>query len=96
LGALASILPGTATAVIKTGPRGAILRTADGWMVVPARPIAVLDTIGAGDVFNAGYLSAVAQGAPLAKAVKRGIATAAIALSTQPRRYTEPQTEAAQ
>jgi sugar/nucleoside kinase (ribokinase family) len=96
LGALASILPGTATAAIKTGPRGAILRTAAGWMVVPPRPIAVLDTIGAGDVFNAGYLSAVAQGAPLAKAVERGIATAAIALSTQPRRYTEPQTEAAQ
>ncbi len=95
LRALSGLLPASARAVVKTGAKGATLLATEGWQTVPARPIAVVDTIGAGDVFNAGYLAAVAQGAPLAEAVARGIATASTALSTQPRRYAEPQTEPA-
>lgn len=96
LRALSQMLSATTTAVIKTGARGATLIVPDGSHSVLARPIAVRDTIGAGDVFNAGYLAAVAQRAPLAEAVEYGVETAAIALSTHPRRYTEPQTDAAQ
>ena len=95
LRALAGLLPATATAVIKTGPQGAILLTPGGPHHVPARPVAVKDTIGAGDVFNAGYLAALALGMSATEAVEQGIATAATALSTQPRRYTETRTEAA-
>ena len=74
--------------VTKLGPRGASARLADGSVVDCAAPrVAVVDTIGAGDVFNAGFLLALAQEKPLAEALAAGTTLASLAISTRPRRY---------
>jgi sugar/nucleoside kinase (ribokinase family) len=47
----------------------------------------VIDTIGAGDAFAAGYLAARFAGADLSSAAARGVAVASAAISTSPRAY---------
>jgi sugar/nucleoside kinase (ribokinase family) len=76
-----------ATAVVKCGPLGAT-----GWRNrqgahAAAPKVAVIDTIGAGDAFDAGYLTACLQGRDLAAALADGVAVASAAISTSPRRY---------
>ena len=58
-------------AVLKLGARGAAVRI--GGQVHRAQPLAVacVDTTGAGDAFDAGFLDAVLAGAPLAEAMQR-------------------------
>ena len=74
--------------VTKLGPRGASARLDDGTLLDCAAPrVAVVDTIGAGDVFNAGFLLALAQERPLAEALAAGTTLASLAISTRPRRY---------
>ena len=74
--------------VVKRGSQGAIGRSSSGEVAnIPAIQIELTDTIGAGDVFNAGYLMAVASGKGLAEAVRSGVETASAAISTVPRRY---------
>jgi sugar/nucleoside kinase (ribokinase family) len=90
-GRLAAAMPAGATVVVKCGAEGAFGRGPDGRAVhAPAPRVAVKDTIGAGDVFNAGYLLAIAEGRPLAEALARGVAVASAAVSTAPRRYDVP------
>jgi sugar/nucleoside kinase (ribokinase family) len=57
---------------------------------VPAPAVKAVDTIGAGDVFNAGYLAAIARGKDFDHAIATGVATASRAISTHPREYTAP------
>ena len=77
-----------AEAVVKRGPNGAIgAGRAAGLVRVPAEDVVVVDTIGAGDAFNAGFLFATARDRSLADAVRQGVATASAAISTVPRRY---------
>lgn len=56
--------------VIKLGANGALLP--DGSVVVPKRVLAPVDTSGAGDAFNAGYLDARLKGATIAEAARAG------------------------
>lgn len=81
-------LPQAATLVMKRGPGGASAWRGDRTVDVPAPKVAVIDTIGAGDVFDAGYLAATIAGADLEAALRAGIAAASTAISTAPRRYT--------
>jgi sugar/nucleoside kinase (ribokinase family) len=76
-----------ATIVIKRGAAGATASSAGWRFQAPAPPVKVIDTIGAGDAFDAGYLAARLAGRDLAAAVAEGIAVASAAISTSPRRY---------
>ena len=73
--------------VVKMGAAGAAAWTRDAVHSHPAPAVQVVDTIGAGDVFNAGYLAALLRGEPIAHAVRHGVETASLAVSTRPRRY---------
>lgn len=85
--ALADLLPSGATLVVKLGPAGAIAIRDGVRHAVPAPQVEVIDTVGAGDSFNAAYLAASVSGAPLAAALARGVEVASYAISTFPRRY---------
>ncbi len=72
--------------VVKQGPRGALACSSSCEIVrVPALDVAVIDTIGAGDAFNAGYLASVAAGQATEKALRCGVKTASAAISAAPR-----------
>lgn len=51
--------------VVKCGKNGALIRPGNQQWRVPAEPVTPLDTIGAGDSFNAGFLSAWLRGESL-------------------------------
>ena len=86
--ALAKLMPEGAIVVVKRGPDGATGIAADGTVHHAQAPhVTVVDTIGAGDVFNAGFLAALADGADLPEALAAGVATASTAISTHPRSY---------
>lgn len=88
---LASQMPEGAIVVVKRGPDGAIAIGRDGLLVSAAAPaVKVVDTIGAGDVFNAAFLAALAGGAPLGDCLAAGTTVASRAISTLPRSYGGP------
>jgi sugar/nucleoside kinase (ribokinase family) len=61
--------------VVKLGARGALAAIPDGPIVrLPAAPVRVVDTTGAGDAFNAGLMHALAGGAELDEAARFGVA----------------------
>lgn len=81
-------MPDGAIVVVKRGPEGALAINADGVLAsVRAPEVTVIDTIGAGDVFNAGFLAALAAGSTLEASLAAGVETASRAISTLPRRY---------
>jgi len=83
-----SHMPDGAIVVVKRGPEGALAIGADGQCIQAAAPsVKVVDTIGAGDVFNAGFLAALAKEEPLAACLKAGTKVASRAISTLPRSY---------
>ena len=76
-----------AIVVIKRGGEGAAAWR-DGIVTrVPAPAVQVIDTTGAGDTFNAGYLGALLDGASLEDALRAGVAVASAAIASSPRRY---------
>lgn len=59
--------------VIKLGEEGAYVRTAERECTIAAQPVAkVVDTVGAGDGFAVGVISALLEGRDIAFAVERG------------------------
>jgi len=73
--------------VAKCGPECARLWSAALTLHQHAEPVDVVDTIGAGDSFNAGFLSALIYGLPPATALQWGVRVAGCAISSSPRRY---------
>lgn len=70
---------GCSLAVATLGADGAAASTRDGErLVVPGYDVEVLDTVGAGDTFMAGFLSAYAAAGDLSDALRRGVAAAAL------------------
>jgi sugar/nucleoside kinase (ribokinase family) len=57
------------TVVMKDGARGARAWWPEGVCAAPGRAVDVVDTTGAGDSFNAGFLAARLSGRPMAEAV---------------------------
>lgn len=83
----AQAMPRGARVVAKRGPLGASGFKGGRHVHVPAPSVTVLDTAGAGDVFNAGYLAGWARGASFEEAIAAGVAIASRAISTSPRDY---------
>ncbi|MCS3742765.1 PfkB family carbohydrate kinase [Rhizobium sp. BK661] len=85
---LRSHMPDGAIVVVKRDADGALAIGADGQCISVVAPIVtVVDTIGAGDVFNAGFLAALTRGMPLAACLDMGTQVASRAISTLPRSY---------
>lgn len=79
--ALALQAQGARHVVIKRGRRGAVAATGEGLAVVSAIPVVAVDTVAAGDAFNGGLAAALAEGQPLAEALRWGIAAGACAVT---------------
>jgi ribokinase len=62
------------TVAVKLGAEGAAVVSEDGVVRVAARPVVPIDTTGAGDNFDAGFLSAHLSGASVGHALARGVA----------------------
>lgn len=73
--------------VVKRGCEGACALQDDRRFHAAAPKVRVVDTVGAGDTFNAGFLAALAEGAETAAALIRGVRVASHAISTAPRQY---------
>lgn len=92
--ALKAGMPPGAIVVVKRGPKGAIALDGEGRLVSAVAPrVDVIDTIGAGDVFNAGFLAALARDEPLQACLEEGVTIASRAISTFPRSYSLPNQE---
>ncbi|KUM33920.1 sugar kinase [Arthrobacter sp. EPSL27] len=73
---------GVRDVVVKRGAAGAGVYTAAGRWEAPAVPVTSIDTVGAGDAFTAGYLSALLDGEDAAGRLHRGALAGAFAVST--------------
>lgn len=72
---------GVEEVVVKRGGDGATVWSASGELSVPAVDVPVIDTVGAGDAFTAGYLSALLDGEPVAARLDRGTILGAFSVS---------------
>ncbi len=76
-----------ATLIIKRGPLGAVAWVGDQQVEVSAPSVQVVDTIGAGDTFNAAFLAAQYEGRSLRGSMTAAVTYASHSISTQPRSY---------
>lgn len=67
--------------VVKRGRKGALVWSKLGYAEVKARPVKAVDTTGAGDSFNAGFLEAYLRGEDLLACARRGVEAGARAVS---------------
>ncbi|MFB9378331.1 sugar kinase [Kineococcus gynurae] len=70
---------GARAAVVKCGERGAVACVDGRVTTAPAVPVPVLDTVGAGDAFVAGYLAEFVLGRPFAECLRTATTTGAFA-----------------
>lgn len=70
---------GPADAVIKLGADGCVARIGGETFEVPARRVTVIDTVGCGDAFVAGFLAELLAGAPPAERLATAVAAGAFA-----------------
>ncbi|GAA1391234.1 sugar kinase [Kitasatospora putterlickiae] len=81
--AVAALLArGRREVVITRGGDGATVTTAAGRVSVPARRVPVVDVVGAGDAFVAGYLSGRLDGLGVEARLDRAVTTGAFAVAT--------------
>ena len=74
---------GVDTAVIKLGAQGVYYQSSSDSGFVPPFRVNAIDTVAAGDAFNGGLAVALAEGRPLAEAIRWGAAAGALA-TTKP------------
>jgi len=89
---LLSHMAENAFVVAKCGPDGARLWSTAQPLHQATEPVNVVDTIGAGDSFNAGFLSALVYGLSHQQALQWGVSVAGSAISSNPRQYPDWQT----
>ena len=73
--------------VIKCGAQGSYARWGESIRQVPALPVSVFDAVGAGDVFNSGFLYALLQKWPLEDCLKFGNSASSVYISRQADRF---------
>lgn len=75
---------GAKAVITKVGSQGAYVTTATEEYLVPGFKVdKVVDTVGAGDGFAAGVITALMEGLPLKEAVRRGNAIGAIQVTSR-------------
>ncbi len=74
-------------AVVKLGAHGAAWWDGAGLHRAAAPRVSVADTVGAGDAFNAGLLSALRSGRTMGEAVAAAVALASATITSRPRRH---------
>jgi 2-dehydro-3-deoxygluconokinase len=79
----ALLAAGVREVVVKHGAGGATSHGEHGTLHRPARRVPVVDTVGAGDAFVAGYLSGVLDGADAAARLDRAVTVGAFAVATR-------------
>jgi len=67
--------------IVKLGADGALAVTADGAVLVKGRAVAPVDTTGAGDCFNAGFIAGLLDRATTADALGRAVASGSLAVT---------------
>jgi ribokinase len=70
---------GVGTVVLTRGAEGALIVRRDGTQPIPAHPVEVVDSTGAGDAFSATLAVSLAAGLALEPAVRRAAAAGALA-----------------
>lgn len=70
---------GVRNVVVTLGRTGALILTDELDVMVPAVPVQVVDTTGAGDAFNSGFAVALAEGRDIVDAVRFGVVCGGIA-----------------
>jgi ribokinase len=73
--------------VLTRGEKGVLWASRSGIYAVPALPVKVVDTVGAGDAFNAGLAVGLSEGRGMLEAIALGVTAAS--LSTQRRETIE-------
>ncbi|WP_110336087.1 sugar kinase [Prauserella flavalba] len=81
-GVNALLTAGVREVVTKLGADGAAVSTPDGEQRAPGHRVPVADSVGAGDAFTAGYLSALLDGLGPAERLARGNRAGAFAVAT--------------
>ncbi|EKF19606.1 carbohydrate kinase family protein [Nitratireductor pacificus] len=72
LGISSSAPPPAPLTVVKRGAHGSVALSAEGAVFVKARPVEVIDSTGAGDAFNAGFIDAWLSGLPVERCLRAG------------------------
>lgn len=85
---------GPAVVIITLGSDGAYVRSPGIAELVPAPPVAVVDTTGAGDAFIGAFVTWIAEGQPVEQAVRAGVAAGALAVQTRGAQAALPAREA--
>ena len=67
---------------IKRGGEGAYVADAAGGFDIPPYPVQAVDTIGAGDAFNAGFLAGILEGRPIQHCGRMGALMGSLAVSS--------------
>lgn len=78
---------GVGSVVIKMGSQGSLIKTVKETIYMPAHKVAVKDAVGAGDVFNAGFVYSTLQKWPLQACLAIGTATSALYISQTEDRF---------
>src|SRR5262245_48250743 len=81
--ALARLAALTPRVIVKCGADGAIARRGDEVARAPGIRVPVVDTTGAGDCFNAGFVDGYLRGEPLAMCLRRGNICGGFATTTR-------------
>jgi ribokinase len=64
--------------VLTRGEKGVLWASREGLQAVPALPVRVVDTVGAGDAFNAGLAVGLSEGRPALESIALGVTAASL------------------